>query len=142
MSDSKELVLDANIILRGVLGEAVGSLLDRFSNSVDFYIPDIALADARRHIPVQAARLHVEPAKLLLKLELLEELVHVVHRVDYEIYESAATNRIRMRDVSDWPMLATCLLLNAPFWTEDRDFFGCGLATWTTNNVGIYLRGD
>jgi predicted nucleic acid-binding protein len=142
MSDSKELVLDANVMLRGVLGEAVSSLLDRFSNSVDLYIPDIALADARRHIPLRAARLQIDPAKLFIKLDQLEALVHVVHRVDYEVHEFGATNRIRRRDISDWPMVATCLLLNAPLWTEDRDFFGCGLATWTTNNVAIYLTGD
>jgi hypothetical protein len=27
-----------------------------------------------------------------------------------------------------------------PFWTEDRDFFGTGVATWTSDRVEIYLR--
>lgn len=40
----------------------------------------------------------------------------------------------------DWPVLAAALTLNAPVWTEDSDFFGLGVPTWTTANVGIYLR--
>jgi len=142
VTDSKELVLDANILLRGTLGAAVSNLLLRFSNSMDFYVPDVALADARRHISALAARLQVEPDELFIKLDRLKAMVHVVHGADYQTYELAATSRIRSRDLSDWPLIATCLLLNAPLWTEDRDFFGCGIATWTTNNVGIYLRGE
>lgn len=26
-----------------------------------------------------------------------------------------------------------------PPWTEDTDFFGCGVATWTTDRVELYL---
>ncbi len=140
MSDSKALVLDANILLRGVLGDSVSSLLDRFSDSVDFYLPSVALSDARRHVAIRADNLHVDPAKLLNKLDQLEGLVHVIHDVDYGIHQVAASNRIRMRDLSDWPIVATCLLLDAPLWTEDRDFFGSGIATWTTNTVGVFLQ--
>jgi predicted nucleic acid-binding protein len=32
-------------------------------------------------------------------------------------------------------MLALALALKAPIWTEDSDFFGCGVATWTTDRV-------
>ena len=39
----------------------------------------------------------------------------------------------------DWPILATALALDLPIWTEDRDFFGCGVATWITRTVQIYL---
>ena len=31
-------------------------------------------------------------------------------------------------------------VLNLPIWTEDQDFFGSGIATWTTDRVDIYLR--
>ena len=36
-------------------------------------------------------------------------------------------------------MLACALLLNCPIWTEDRDFFGTGVATWTTALVELYF---
>jgi PIN domain len=32
-------------------------------------------------------------------------------------------------------------MLQIPVWTEDQDFFGTGLATWTTDRVELYLRG-
>lgn len=47
--------------------------------------------------------------------------------------------RIAARDPDDWPVLALALAINAPVWTEDPDFFGAGVATWTTRNVEIYL---
>jgi hypothetical protein len=32
------------------------------------------------------------------------------------------------------------LLLDFPIWTEDQDFFGSGVATWTTDRVELFLR--
>lgn len=31
------------------------------------------------------------------------------------------------------------LALGCPIWTADQDFFGCGVATWTTDRVELYL---
>lgn len=54
-------------------------------------------------------------------------------------FETAARERLVLRDLDDWPALALALAVNAPVWTEDTDFFGTGVATWTTRNVEIYL---
>jgi predicted nucleic acid-binding protein len=53
----------------------------------------------------------------------------------------AAPYRLGQRDPEDWPILATALALGYPIWTEDTDFFGCGVATWTCSSVKAYLRG-
>jgi predicted nucleic acid-binding protein len=45
------------------------------------------------------------------------------------------------RDLDDWPVLASALPLNCPIWTEDTDFFGAGVETWTTGNVELLLEG-
>ena len=37
-------------------------------------------------------------------------------------------------------VLALALELGCALWTEDIDFFGCGVATWTTDRVELYLR--
>ena len=29
---------------------------------------------------------------------------------------------------------------HCPIWTEDRDFFGMGIPTWTSDLVEVYLR--
>ena len=59
----------------------------------------------------------------------------------YREFEPSARYRIASRDPDDWPVVATALLLNVPIWTEDQDFFGTGIPTWTTDRVEIYLKG-
>jgi predicted nucleic acid-binding protein len=44
------------------------------------------------------------------------------------------------RDEDDWPILASALALGCPIWTEDTDFFGCGVPTWTTDRVEFFLQ--
>lgn len=43
-------------------------------------------------------------------------------------------------DENDWPVLATAIALACPVWTEDEDFFGTGVAVWTTNRIEIFLK--
>ena len=57
----------------------------------------------------------------------------------YGDYEVEARKRLGTRDPEDWPILASALALDCPIWTEDTDFFGCGVATWTSNRVEIFL---
>ena len=57
----------------------------------------------------------------------------------YHDFEADAKQRIEARDIHDWPLLALALTLNCPIWTEDKDFFGAGVATWRTQNVELYL---
>ncbi len=57
----------------------------------------------------------------------------------YQSFELLARQRISRRDEDDWPILATALALNCAIWTEDTDFFGCGVATWTTDRVELYF---
>jgi predicted nucleic acid-binding protein len=60
-----------------------------------------------------------------------------------EVYgglEAEARERLARRDADDWPILASALALACPIWTEDSDFFGCGVATWTSDRVLMFLR--
>ena len=45
------LVLDANVLIRAVLGRRVRTLLVEYSNTVEFFAPDVAFAEAREHLP-------------------------------------------------------------------------------------------
>jgi predicted nucleic acid-binding protein len=74
-------------------------------------------------------------------LDQVANIVEVVDRSLYEEREEMARNRIKIRDPADWPIVATSLLFDCPIWTEDRDFFGIGVATWTTQTIELYLRG-
>ena len=37
------------------------------------------------------------------------------------------------------PILAAALALGSPIRTEDTDFFGCDVATWTSASIGSFL---
>jgi len=51
MSSSKGLVLDANILIRAVLGKRVRSLIEKYEDSVEFYTPDLCFEQAREYLP-------------------------------------------------------------------------------------------
>jgi predicted nucleic acid-binding protein len=59
----------------------------------------------------------------------------------YGEYEAEARTRLGIRDPEDWPILASALALGCPIWTEDTDFSGCGVATWASDRVEIFLSG-
>ena len=140
MIPSKRLVLDANILLRGVFGVRVRSLLEAYEDAIAFYSPDVCFEDARKYIPDLASRRNFDPADGLALLDQLSGIVELLDRSLYEAYEELARPRIASRDVEDWPVVAASLLLDCPIWTEDQDFFGSGVATWTTHNIELYLR--
>ena len=138
----RSLILDANILVRAILGQRVLGLIDQYAGRVLFFTPDVAYAEARRHLPTIAERRGIDPQPLLAALAALEEVVTAVQAETYQVVREESLDRIRVRDPDDWPVLACALLLRQPIWTEDRDFFGTGLATWTTDRVEIYLDSE
>ncbi len=140
MTDQKRLVLDANILLRAVFGIRVRNLLETYEDSVSFYAPDICFADARRYIPSISEKRRIDSGPGILVLDHLSRLVEVVDRALYAECEASARERMISRDEEDWPIVATSLLLKCPVWTEDRDFFGSGISTWSTETVNLYIR--
>lgn len=140
MSERKGLVLDANILLRAVFGQRVREILETYEDEASFYTPDVCFHEAQRYIPDLSQRRGLDAD---LGLSVLEQIGGVVQQVDkslYEDYEELARGRVRARDPDDWPVVAVALLLDFPIWTEDQDFFGSGVATWTTDRVELYLR--
>ena len=140
MNERRGLVLDANILLRAVFGQRVRQILEKYEDEARFYTPDVCFEDARRYIPAisKERRFDVD-----LGLSVLEQIARIVEQVDrslYEEYQNAARGRIDLRDPDDWPVVATALLLDLPIWTEDQDFFGSGVATWTSDRVELYLQ--
>jgi predicted nucleic acid-binding protein len=139
---ARPIVLDANILIRFVLGKTVPALLTAHAPTIDFLAPDTAFGEARRHLPsILRARGDdgTGEADALAALEALTAIVTPVPASSYEPMRTSALARIGQRDPHDWPVLACALLLNCPIWTEDRDFFGTGVATWTTSLVRLYF---
>jgi predicted nucleic acid-binding protein len=123
-----------------VLGTRVRTLLLEHQETVSFYSPKLCFEQARRNIPAISLHKGIDSAPILRWLDYLELVIETVEEADYSVHEATARSRIASRDVTDWPIVATALLLDCPIWTEDRDFFGSGVATWTTQNVDQYLK--
>jgi len=123
------IVLDANILIRAILGRRVRELISTYAlRGIRFFTPDVAFEDARKYLPHFSKKRNKPQADLTAALEYLRSLVEPVTPELYGVFETEARQRLRGRDESDWPVLASALGLACPIWTEDADFFGTGVA--------------
>lgn len=129
------LVLDANILIRAILGVRVKDWLLTEQNRVHFVTTAVALEEVREHLPAILKTRGVEAADFQDVLETLPALVEVLPA---EIYRGAlpeALLRLTKQDVDDAHLLALALTLACPIWSEDRDFFGVGVVTWRSGLI-------
>jgi predicted nucleic acid-binding protein len=139
---ARAIVLDANILVRGVLGSRVPELLAAHAVQATFFAPDIAFDEAREHLPKILAKRGKSAEAIHAALEKLETLARIIVLVPTESYlpfKDRALARIGARDREDWPVLACALAADCAIWTEDTDFFGAGVATWTTASVELFF---
>lgn len=135
------IVLDANILIRAVLGRRVRQLLETYAvRGVRFFGPDIAFEDAKKYLPPLLTKRGKPDVDVSAALGYLRSMVESVEPDMCSSQENNARQRLRGRDEDDWPILATALALGCPVWTEDMDFFGTGDAVWTTSRIEIFLE--
>ena len=134
------LVLDANILIRAVLGKKVRELLFKHNATVNFFTPDVCVEDAQKYLPrlFEKRSMPYEPA--LEALSHLKSIIQVVDESIYQAYQIEAKKRLNNRDLFDWPIVATAFALNSAIWTEDQDFFGTGWPIWTTDRIHIFFE--
>lgn len=137
---SRALVVDANILVRAVLGRRVREVIETYAGQVSFFVPEVAFAEAEEHVPALVIKRGGDPDKALRFLRSLRGLVELIGCEVYGDFESQTRERLGDRDPDDWPILASALAIGCPIWTEDTDFFGCGVPTWTTSRVAVFLR--
>lgn len=136
----KRLVIDANILIRAVLGHKVRRLIERYCDSVAFYVAEANAEEAEYYLDkALAAKLGLDEAIWRAVFDgVLNGIQIITDEVLAEV-EAEAKERIGSRDLDDWPGVAAAMVLDCPIWTEDKDFLGTGVATWTTATVEIYL---
>jgi predicted nucleic acid-binding protein len=135
----KALVLDANILIRAVLGQRVRRIFEVHAESISFFLPETAYAEAEEHLAALVVKRGGDPAKAIAALKAMAALATIVGDDLYGDFEAVARKRLGTRDPEDWPILAAALALDCPIWMEDTDFFGCGVATWTSASIDIFL---
>jgi len=131
------LVIDASTLVGELLRErGKAHILDR---RLDLYIAEPTYSEMRHEL-LKRQRLLVRRSGLTPHLaaalaregfDTAKEALSVVPSEWLEPFREDALWRIP-QDPDDWPSVALALALNAGIWTEDRDFFGCGLPTWRT----------
>jgi len=73
-----------------------------------------------------------------LWVEAIEANVIILDRAVYAALEDEAAAR-SVRDPNDWPVVSCAIALSAGIWTEDNDFLGTGIPTWTTVSLQRWL---
>lgn len=138
----RRLILDANILIRAVLGRRVRELIARYCDDVAFYVAEANYEEAMRYLAELAPARGIAADVWRQAIDTVMTAIQIVGPEELAPAESAARARIARRDINDWPALAAAMQFDCPVWTEDADFFGTGVATWTTDTVEIYLRTD
>ena len=138
------LVVDTSVL--------VGDLLrlkgrERLSDPrLDLFLPEKMLAEAHIELPRRirafsdSAGLNPDErdALLMVSLQAIDNNVAVVGAEIYAPFEDEARARSQ-RDPADWPVVACALALSAAVWTNDNDFLGTGVPTWTTQSLQTWL---
>src|SRR5258708_18265 len=75
---SKGLVVDANILVRAVLGKRVRERIESDCGEVSFFVPEAAYAKGEEHLPELVIKHGGDPEKALALLRALSRLVELI----------------------------------------------------------------
>lgn len=138
------LVVDASVLI-GELFRVSGR--DRLTDDrLDLFIAEHALEEVHHELPKRARRIgvrhevpHDMEQLVAACFDAVDFNVATIPAAVYAPYEGEARWR-SVRDPDDWPTVAAAMAVDAAVWTEDHDFFGTGVATWTTATVRAWLQ--
>jgi len=91
---NRALVLDANILVRAVLGERVRLVIAAHAEDVSFFVPDIAYAEAEEHLAELVVKRGGNPERALALLRSLRSLTILIGRETYGELEAEARERL------------------------------------------------
>jgi hypothetical protein len=90
------IVLDANILIRAVLGRRVRQLIDTYAGQgVRFFAPDVAFDDAEKYLPPLLKKRGKPHDDFSASLEYLRNIIEAVTPELYAVFESEARQRLR-----------------------------------------------
>lgn len=138
------LIVDANILVSELIRQRGRKLIAR--PELELYMAEKAWDETTYELNKRVNKIidkgifSLTVGQNLLKdgIALAEARVVIVPHEIYAPYQTVAKNRIP-RDPNDWFTVALALAIEAAIWTNDNDFFGCGIATWTTDTLLAHL---
>jgi predicted nucleic acid-binding protein len=138
------LVVDTSVLV-GELLRARGR--DRLGDDrLELFLPERMWSETQVELPrridrfVRRRKLDPDVGRALtaLCLQAIDANLVVLDEAVYAALEDEARAR-SLRDPSDWPVVASALALAAGVWTNDNDFLGTGVPTWTTETLQAWL---
>jgi predicted nucleic acid-binding protein len=138
------LVVDTSVLVGELLRTAGRIRLG--DERVELFLPERMAGELSVELPrrisafVRRRGLPVEVGEELASAcrAAVEANIVVLDEAVYAAFEDEARAR-SLRDPNDWPVVATALALSASIWTNDNDFLGTGVATWTTTTLQAWL---
>ena len=97
----RALVLDANILVRAVLGNRVRQIIETYTGSVSFFIPEAAYREAEEHVATLVLQRGGDSQKALRFLGALASAVELIAAEVYGEFETEARERLAKRDPED-----------------------------------------
>ena len=91
---SRALVVDANILVRAVLGKRVREVIETYTEDVSFFVPESVYAEAEEHLAALVIKRAGDPEKALALLRSLGRLMELIGSEVYGDFEEAARERL------------------------------------------------
>ena len=138
------LVVDTSVLVGELLRVKGRQRLE--DDRLELFLPDQMWIETTVELPRRIAAFararRLEPG-------IVEELTSIclgtvranITVIDKAVYAAAEDESLArsQRDPDDWPAVACALMLSAGIWTNDNDYLGTGVPTWTTETLQIWL---
>jgi predicted nucleic acid-binding protein len=126
------LFVDANILVRCVIGKAAFNVDELLARGAVLATTDAQAREAKR---VLHHVFEISERDAQIQVDATISAMEVYEGPTYRAQEATAKARIHYKNTKDWPILAAAIEQKGSIWTDDRDFFGTGVPTWTTRNI-------
>lgn len=141
------LVVDTSVLVGELLRSAGRTRLG--DRRLEFFLPEQMWGETQvelpRRITAFVRRRGLEPRLgdelAAACLAAVEANIVILDEGIYAALEDEARER-SLRDPRDWQVVASALAIDAAIWTNDNDFLGTGVATWTTDTLQRWLQRD
>ena len=139
-----QLIVDASVLVGELLRKTGRERLRH--PELELLIPEHTWSETQHeyrkrisHLSIHKSLLESESKALLeVGLGVVKAHVQIMPHAAYAPLEAEARWRIP-RDPNDWSCVALAVAMNCGIWTNDQDFFGCGLPTWTTGTLSEWM---